>query len=1673
MRNKRYSIYTYAFLTLFIFFYFPINLLSYSKSRPVVKVMPNHAMAVRFDPSYYYDRDQEVDELCETLAQKWSEAGINLLYIKVYDPVYGAVYHTNYSLNIQTDYGRLDLLSAMLKSCHKRNIAVFAWIPAFLHKQVWEAHPEWRIKDKQGNDYQTELEPYLLCTRHQGFRQWWLGFIDELAENYPGLDGFDIAEPIVTWKYDEGCFCDFCQQAYENYLDNGGDKQTLYQIRSKPLLEILEETVHRIHKHGKKVSITTVVSAHENGLLYSSKEQQMLSGFDLDGILNSAQKPDIINTELIWQQWADVYHNEKIFTPQWTWEAVRQILSQVNGRTELIVHVEVTPFGGVKVSQDQILESIRSAFKGGAENIDFYDSHQADEQNLWPELTRVFKAAPKKQVVVYYDPVGENDARQLKVLLNHFNTETQLIPLGKSFSPNDKADVIFYVGVANRSSLPSRFLRTISRTHQTVCWINYNLLHLGKKDLSKLGFQYQGSDEKSQYEVLYKGDHFTKQDSSMNLIRIDNPDQCHVLAQARKDSIEVPYIIQSNHFWYVADLPLSYMIEGGRHIVFADLLHDILNEDHQERHLALVRIEDVNPQSSPESLRGIADFLSSKKIPFSVGLTPFYLDPSTNTAISLSDRPELTKALRYMVSKGGTIVLHGCTHQYRGESCIDYEFWDGIEDQPLFEDSEEYVRNRLDKALDECLHNGIYPLIWETPHYAASLFDYRIISQYFSTSYERRQTSDVLGSDQLLPFVTRSLFTNTLIIPENLGYIPLENPSPENLITAAEKNLAVRDGFASFFFHPFLDIGILKEAVKRIEKLGYTFANVRSFNSCVAGSSCFIATGQNEMKLDLNSQYFEEFYLTHNGKIENRYTSEEKLTEPIHKIVTCPAGWMYIGQALKTKKATFVPSEWNSFLKAPFKIGNLWQTNPLVGTNTPVVPLFIIDPDAQGDEAVSQESLLKTFESVGIDYQTTSVKNFIEIPESVNLIVIPYAAGKQLTEQQNLFIIRELANGNNLILEKETDLSTRIGIVPVGGYKNASTVQDEYYPQVDIHWKENDRYRNFDVPIEYVTYYSERTNQDPLVIGGEYGEGKYLYIATFFDPTTSRGYGRYPYFCDLIQREFDLWPVIKKECAEVYFEPGDREDISIEDLVKMWKESGFRIIYVAGWHVYQQWTYDYERLIKLAHENAMLVYLWLELPHVNQKFWDEHPQWREITATGEEAFVDWRRLMALTIDSCREAVYQELSGLIDRYDWDGINLAELYFESAYDWQTYSPVGPERPENFTPMHPSVRADFRKRYHFDPIDLFNQKSAHYWRQNPKDWNVFEKYREQLVVKLHREFLQFLHRESDQKDLDMEILVTVLDDILGKNIGRGTGTDTKGIIALQNQFPFTLQIEDPAQLWNLKPDRYKLLSDTYGPMMNDGSLILDINIVPFRNLKRSLSPTQQQTGIELNQLMRYAFQDSNRVALYSESTIYTVDLPWISYVLGRNAKENISEFEWQVQTKQTVVANLDPDSQKNIYLDDHFWPAYYKGHIIIPTGNHRIRSLNKIDNLKSTFVSSTRLIDMSGELRQCNLFSQGLDISYESKIRNYIVINEEPIKTLLDGKLFHPKIFNGLVGFTLQLPAGSHMVKIFTKSKGSYSLRNISIITSMSIVAISFMAGSVLLVLYVARFKRRKNV
>src|SRR5206468_2092768 len=81
---------------------------------------------------------------------------------------------------------------------------------------------------------------------------------------------------------------------------------------------------------------------------------------------------------------------------------------------------------------------------------------------------------------------------------------------------------------------------------------------------------------------------------------------------------------------------------------------------------------------------------------------------------------------------------------------------------------------------------------------------------------------------QFFPYMVKDIYGET-VIPEDLGDIsPTEwngypASMPADLLRRARAQTVVRDGIASFFFHPYLDASLLDETARGLLSLGYTF----------------------------------------------------------------------------------------------------------------------------------------------------------------------------------------------------------------------------------------------------------------------------------------------------------------------------------------------------------------------------------------------------------------------------------------------------------------------------------------------------------------------------------------------------------------------------------------------------------------------------------------------------------------------------------------------------------------------------------------------------------------------------------------------------------------------------------------------------------------------------------
>jgi uncharacterized protein YdaL len=313
----------------------------------------------------------------------------------------------------------------------------------------------------------------------------------------------------------------------------------------------------------------------------------------------------------------------------------------------------------------------------------------------------------------------------------------------------------------------------------------------------------------------------------------------------------------------VGEIPFAFISEEDRYLAFCDLLFDLLAPDTVERHRALVRIEDVNALTPPAQLRAIADVLAARHVPFSVAVVPIYADPLGQGGarrVPLNKSRGVVAALRYMVSRGGTLVMHGCTHQYgttrnpyNGQSVSDFEFYRAhideadhvVLDGPVPEDSAAWASARAEEGLS-VFHAAKLPVpsIFEYPHYAGSAVDSRALSQSFPMAYQRGMyfagtLSGAADPDPnhsiglFYPFVVKDVF-GWKILPENLGnYIAVgyngnSSRGVDQIVQSARTNRVVRDGFASFFFHPMYATSLLREIVSGIQAEGYAFVDPSS-----------------------------------------------------------------------------------------------------------------------------------------------------------------------------------------------------------------------------------------------------------------------------------------------------------------------------------------------------------------------------------------------------------------------------------------------------------------------------------------------------------------------------------------------------------------------------------------------------------------------------------------------------------------------------------------------------------------------------------------------------------------------------------------------------------------------------------------------------------------------------
>jgi uncharacterized protein YdaL len=484
-----------------------------------------------------------------------------------------------------------------------------------------------------------------------------------------------------------------------------------------------------------------------------------------------------------------------------------------------------------------------------------------------------------KTLVLYdttgpYGWLGELYAMTTANLASHFGSWTSEPVAQYQAGQISQYTATIYIGSTYDEPLPAAFLSDVFNATRPVVWIYNNIWELtnryGDAFNLKFGFQWKQYDTSRVSHVAYKGTTVDRDGADngggiMDYWSVD-PGKATVLAEAVRDSdgSRFPWALRASNLTYIGENPFVYTSEADRILVFEDLLFSVLDPSAPTRHRALVRLEDINPSYDPAELKAAADYLYSQGIAYGFGVSPVYTDPlgyyspdHTPESSALSDRNSgVADMVKYMQAHGGTLIMHGYTHQYSnvanpydGVTGDDFEFYRVTENAdhtlnfrgPTAEDSAAWAGKKIDDSFREFKRAKIdAPTIFEFPHYAGSVVDYQTVAKSFSTRWERSlyfsgimrggtiDYSHLIG--QTFPYVVRDVY-GSVVLPENVGcYAPeaffqFAPRFVSDILYAADKARVIRDGFASVYFHPFEGVGPLSQIIEGLRAQGWTFAS--------------------------------------------------------------------------------------------------------------------------------------------------------------------------------------------------------------------------------------------------------------------------------------------------------------------------------------------------------------------------------------------------------------------------------------------------------------------------------------------------------------------------------------------------------------------------------------------------------------------------------------------------------------------------------------------------------------------------------------------------------------------------------------------------------------------------------------------------------------------------------
>jgi uncharacterized protein YdaL len=481
-----------------------------------------------------------------------------------------------------------------------------------------------------------------------------------------------------------------------------------------------------------------------------------------------------------------------------------------------------------------------------------------------------------------------NELEAFNLQLRQVETRLECIPV-EAATPErlHAADYVAVFCPQDSPQLPAEFLRAVAEAPQPVLWVGHGAEQLTELPAFRGQFEISGEGTGLPAEkVNYRGRSWAVRVDPWIPAQLPSNSTAQVLltvpATSEGTAGERPLCWKSGRVTFVATVPTV----GPMSFLFTDLLWDFYSVATVPKPRVFLRIEDYSCRGDHRAFRRMVDYLSSRGHPFMVGVIPALRNPATGQVSRLESEPEFVAALRYAQQRGGRLVMHGSSHAHGNEPGEGHEFWDVDLDRPLPGETAESVRTRLLDGVRQMVQQGLFPLAWETPHYAASRLAYTEIARVFSTAVERVQLGDASCLEDFTGAAPTLDQYGRVLLPENAGYILNQPAAPgQGIQDMGEILVGLRGTVAGCYIHPYQPLERLTELVGLLERWNVPFLDLAKLDNVVQVPNALLLTGRARRTVTLRNVVVRRKIFDRAGRLLSQ--QEEKAPSSGDRTFTC------------------------------------------------------------------------------------------------------------------------------------------------------------------------------------------------------------------------------------------------------------------------------------------------------------------------------------------------------------------------------------------------------------------------------------------------------------------------------------------------------------------------------------------------------------------------------------------------------------------------------------------------------------------------------------------------------------------------------------------------------------------------------------------------------------------